>query len=312
MRGISGQGMRRERREGRKPVAMPGIRHKLTRSDLGSRARLLTCLLVPWAIAAGGCGFWDELRSNDYSFSATIHPPPPLEVLTSNTTDGWKRAKALGRLQEPAQNKGSEREQELALLYLSRAAREDEQAICRLEAIKTLATYKDPRAIPPIIDAYYRADGFRPDDRTVIRMQALTAMGTIAKDDPKALECLVSVVQAPPVDSGKSNEDTKQQTLRERLTAVRALGHFKNYRATEALVQVLRAERDVALHDAAHQSLVAVTGKKLPADAKAWDDLLNNPAAPQDRAIARDDGNKVKLMQPIIRTGLTDKDKPRQ
>ncbi len=272
--------------------------------------RRLACLLAPWALALGGCGVWDDFRANDYSFKATFNPPDPLQELGNGANEGGKRARALGRIKEPAQNKGSEEQQKLALTYLSRAAREDQQAICRLEAIRTLSTFRDPRAVQPVVDAYYAADGFAPETRSIIRMQAMRALGEIGKDDPQALELLVRVVQAPPVEAGKSSEDEKQQYTDERTTAARALGHFKNYRATEALVTVLKTDRDEALRDAAHESLVAVTGKKLPKDAAAWEQMLNNPSAPRDRAIAG--GDRVKIMPPIIRTSATDKDKPQQ
>jgi hypothetical protein len=142
-------------------------------------------------------------------------------------------------------------------------------------------------------------------------MQAMTALGGIGKDNPRALELLVRVVQAPPVDVAKSDEDTKQVYIRERLTAARALANFKNYQATEALVRVLKTEKDVALHDAVHQSLVAVTGKKLPPDPQAWEDLLNNPATPRGPAIVGVDPSKVQLMQPIQRASF-EKDRPKQ
>jgi hypothetical protein len=290
------------RRKGGWPVVKPGNRHKL--------AQLLTCILVPWAIMSSGCGFWEEWRFNDYSLSETIHPTPPLDVLASNPPDAYKRAKALGRLKEPAQNKGSAKEQELAVAYLIKAAKEDQQAICRLEAIKTLATYKDPRAVQAIIDGYYQGKDFVAETGTVIRMQAMSALGQVGKDNREALQLLVRVVQAPPLDVARSNEDTKHVDVRERLTAARALANFKNYQATEALVHVLRTEKDVALHDAVHQSLVAVTGKKLPPDPQAWEDLLNNPGTQRDRTVAGGNPSKVQLMPPIQRTSLNTQDKP--
>jgi hypothetical protein len=46
-------------------------------------------------------------------------------------------------------------------------------------------------------------------------------------------------------------------------------------------VKVLETEKDVALRDRAHESLVAVTGKHLPPDAKQWDALLHDNSKPQ-------------------------------
>ena len=44
-----------------------------------------------------------------------------------------------------------------------------------------------------------------------------------------------------------------------------------NGRASEALLDVLRREKDVALRDRAAESLQKITGKKLPPDAQAWE-----------------------------------------
>jgi hypothetical protein len=291
---------------------MPGNRRKSARLGVGIRLRLLACFLAPWAMAAAGCGIWDEFRANDYSFKATFSPGDPLAELANPPRDGGKRARAYGRIKEPSQNKGSERDQEFAILVLTKAAKEDQQAICRLEAIKTLSTFKDPRAVQPLVDAYYAAGGFAAETRSVIRMQAMTALGKAGKDNAEAANLLVRVVQAPPVESGKSSEDEKQQYLDERLTAARALAGFKNYQATEALVSVLRTDRDVALRAAAHESLVAITGNKLPAEAQAWDDLLNSPAESRGRAVAKQEERKINLLPPILqRTSASDKDKPR-
>ena len=70
----------------------------------------------------------------------------------------------------------------------------------------------------------------------------------------------------------------KQQKMDERISAARALGHFKEYQATEALAGVLRTDQDVALRDRATESLQTITGKQLPADYQAWAGFLNAPA----------------------------------
>jgi hypothetical protein len=83
-----------------------------------------------------------------------------------------------------------------------------------------------------------------------------------------------------PATDGTDSE--KQPNLDERIAAARSLGHFSHYEAIEALVQVLRVEKDVALRGAALASLQKTTGKKLPDDAKQWEDALRNTPAPQD------------------------------
>src|SRR5438046_10667078 len=52
--------------KGRSPVVSSGKRHKP--GGLGVGARLLSTLVVPWALLAGGCGFWDDFRAADCSF----------------------------------------------------------------------------------------------------------------------------------------------------------------------------------------------------------------------------------------------------
>jgi HEAT repeat protein len=265
---------------------------------------MLTCLLVPWALSLSGCGFWDDFRAVGYSPNKYFNPPDPVQVLASGTTDGNARARAIVRLKEPALNGGSERDQEYVVLLLTKAAKEDPQMWCRLKSIEKLGEFKDPRATTALIDAYYAAENFAPDNRKVLREQSLEALGKVGDRDPQAVDLLVRVVSAPPVDAGKSSEEDKQMYLDERIAAARALSNCKNYRATEALVQVLRSEKDVALRDRAHDALVASTGKKLPPDPSAWENLLNDPNAPQpNRGIA----GGAKILQPIVRTSATEK-----
>src|SRR5262249_48100282 len=80
---------------------------------------------------------------------------------------------------------------------------------------------------------------------------------------------LVNVLNNPPA-SKDSAESQKQQSMDERIAAARALGNFKDYKAIEALVHVIKTEKDVALIDRAHDSLEACSGQKLPPDMKDW------------------------------------------
>src|SRR5207253_4349668 len=117
-------------------------------------------LLVPWTLLAAGCGFWDDFRSRDYSVKAYFVKEDPLAGLKSN---GDKRARALGMLEEPLQHGGAQREQDFYVQQLTDAATRDPQSWCRLQAIMTLGTYKDPRAVTALKEAYYKADRFAPD-----------------------------------------------------------------------------------------------------------------------------------------------------
>jgi len=64
-----------------------------------------------------------------------------------------------------------------------------------------------------------------------------------------------------------------------------ASGSFKHYQATAALVEILRTEKDPELVTPAHESLVAATGKKIPPDAQAWAEFLQNPNSPKNVAL---------------------------
>ncbi len=103
-----------------------------------------------------------------------------------------------------------------------------------------------------------------------IREQALQALGV--NGNPIAVDQLVKVLNEFPVDG---TDKDKQNELNQRIYAARALAHFPQYQAAEALVSVLRKEQDVALRNRATESLRAITGQELPPDAQAWADFLH-------------------------------------
>jgi HEAT repeat protein len=91
--------------------------------------------------------------------------------------------------------------------------------------------------------------------------------------NPIAVEQLVRVVNQPP--TGGPDKD-QQQDMDERIAAARALAHFPQYRAAEALVAVLRTEHgSIALRNRAAESLREMTGEDLPPDAQVWADFLH-------------------------------------
>jgi hypothetical protein len=219
-----------------------------------------------------GCGtFLDEVSSNEFWKRSWFHPPPPLEVLRSDN-DGDHRARALRALTEPKEHGGSDQDQDMIIKILTTAAANERQALCRLAAVETLSHFKDPRAVEGLKEAYYHAGSFNPDEATVLRCMTLRALGEAG--NANAVDLLVRVLREPPVEGPDQDKDQKMQ---ERLAAARALGHFKHYQAVEALVAVLKTEQKdmIALRDVAHKSLEDATGKQLPPDAKAWDDLIH-------------------------------------
>jgi hypothetical protein len=257
----------------------------------GALPRCARGLLVPLALSCGalaGCaGWWDEISSRDFHFKDMFKKAPePLWVI-EHSPDGDKRAKAFRSLKEPAQNGGTQQEQDKIFHLLAWTAAHDPQAVCRLAAIDTLSRFRDPRTVAALKDAYYAApgvaasslpaskdptvQGFPQETQDVIQLVALAALGNTGQ--PAAVDLLVQKLNQPP-----GAESDRQRVLDERIAAARALSHFPQYQSTEALVKVLRNSQDVALRNSVNKSLVTITGKDLPPDAQAWDDFLHQPS----------------------------------
>jgi hypothetical protein len=252
-------------------------------------------LLLPAALAglglAGCAGWWDEVTSRDFKFKSMFEGRPDPLVVLRDSTDGNARAKALRALREPRQNGGDEQAQEVVVKVLTTAAYSERQPLCRLAAIGALRHFQDPRAAEGLREAYYRAGNFPPETATVIRCQALEAMGDVGS--PASVETLVRVLREPPVEGAELD---KQQKLDERIAAARSLGRFKHYEAAEALAGVLRTDKDVALRDVAYGSLKDATGKDFPPDAQVWADFLHQP---QNQGALAQEPKKVLGILPV-------------
>jgi hypothetical protein len=251
--------------------------------------------LAAWTLS--GCTyFWDDITNRNFSLSDFMGRTNPYLVLR-DSDDGNRRARALRTLEEPKQHGGSDRDQDAVVNILTAAATTEHQPLCRLAAIEALGRFQDPRAVHALQEAYFNAGNF-PKDKSAsgateglfggsavssplvlqIKCQALGSLGET--HNPEAIGFLVNVLNNPPA-SKESAESQKQQSMDERIAAARALGNFKDYKAIEALVHVLKTEKDVALVDRAHDSLEACSGQKLPPDMKDWGPILNPEAKPQ-------------------------------
>lgn len=239
---------------------------------------MLSGLVAGWLAASGCAGFWDTVTSRDFKFKETFAKVDPIVVLRDNP-DGDRRAKALRMLQEPKSH-GNASQQDLYVEILCKAAWTEKHALCRLAAIQTLREYKDPRVVEGLKEGYYRASAYNPDTASILRCAALEALGQVG--DLSGVELLVKVLREPPTEGPEQDRQLKAD---ERTAAARALGHFKHYSATSALVYVLESEKDVALRNRANESLQACTGKDFPPDAKIWADYLNDPRA-TEKALA--------------------------
>lgn len=219
-----------------------------------------------------GCAAWDEVTSREFSFKALFTKTDPLVVL-KDSPDGDHRQKAFRSLKEPLQNEGTQADQDAVVQILTTAALHEKQALCRLAAIQTLGHFKDPRAATALMDAYYNPNTDSPEMAKELKCAALQAMGETG--NAEVVETLVVALKEPPGDGPDSE---RQYKMDERIAAAHALGHFNHYRATQALVDVLRKEnKNAALRDRAHESLQLATGQHLPMDAQAWADYLSKP-----------------------------------
>jgi HEAT repeat protein len=214
-----------------------------------------------------GCaGFWEDVTSRDFKMTMLwTKAPPPLSVLR-DSTDGDKRAKAFRALGDPKQRPDDMEVVERVLIV---GASNEKQALCRLAAIDSLGKLKGERAATGLKDAYFKADQYSSETATMIRCQALLSLGE--NGDPSAIDLLIKVVKEPPVEG---SEQERQQAVDVRIAAARALGYYHAYPAAEALIRVMQSEKNVALRNRAHDSLVTVTGRQIPDDYKDWDGLL--------------------------------------
>jgi len=253
---------------------------------------LLLAALVASPLASLGCAnFWDEVTDRNFEFNSLWEKPNPFVVL-NESQDGTKRAKALQALREPNQYHGSPADQETVVKILTVAAVSEHTAVARMAAIESLSRFKDPRAADALIASYYAADKYRtasgddikypPDMAGILRCQSLNALGR--QGDPKAVDHLVTVLKQPPARGAESD---RQMVMDERIAAARALAKFHDPRAEDALLNVMKSEKDIALKDCAHESLQAATGKKLAADPDAWDNLLH-PGGNSNAIVARE------------------------
>ena len=241
------------------------------RQRAGYGTRLVLGIAAFTLASLSGCANFDDFNFKKMNFEVFRDPENPLEVVR-NSKDGNQRARALACLREPMAHGGSQQDQDVVVNLLVYSAANEAQPWCRVAAISSLRQFKDPRAVEGLKDAYYRANTFVPQTAAMIRGQALSGLGDTG--NPAAIDVLVRVLKEPPVEGPDEDRQTK---LNERIVAARALGHFKHYQATAALVEILRTEKDPELRTPAHESLVEATGKKIPPDAQAWAEFLQSP-----------------------------------
>jgi hypothetical protein len=203
---------------------------------------------------------WDDVTSRTFRVSSIWERNDPMTVL-HESTDGDDRAKALRALKEPRANGGNDVEQDRVLQVLSQSAVSDPQPLCRLAAVQTLGRFSDPRAVQILVAAYEAAPQLPSEVSGAIQCAALTSLG--AARQQTAITFLVRAATEPlPTQVIERELNQARDT---RLAAVRAL---KNYQGSpevaDAMAQLLRSERDVAMLDRARDTYVKVTGREPP------------------------------------------------
>jgi len=126
---------------------------------------------------------------------------------------------------------------------------------------------------------------FTPD--TVTRLQCQSLESLSHHRSPEAVKLLIQVATTPTEPKPKPASGVEaaggllalqasvgtgdSDRLDVRLSAIRSLGGYVNDPgAIQALVGILKEDKDVAVRGRAHESLVKITGKDLPPDGQAW------------------------------------------
>lgn len=234
--------------------------------------------LASLAVAPGCAGFWDEVTSRDFHVRNWWTTDDPLIVLR-DSTDGWKRAKAIARLSDPK----TKEDQENYFKILSAAALSDNQPMCRLAAIEVLGKSKDPRAPKILEDVYVQRLPFTPELAKVVRQQALSSLELTG--EANARHMFIRVARQPGADATSATAD-HLQTLDERLAAIRALSKYPQADSVETLIHLMETDRDVAIRSRAWDSLKTATHKDIPNDPKLWREMFATGKEPPPPTLA--------------------------
>lgn len=239
-----------------------------------------------------------------------IKPEDPLVILRADPPrEGDERARAMHRLKEPLASGLSQQDQDEVMDLLARSATRDASPVLRIAAIEALGRFEDPRASGILLIAYQKAHGradgtpdplkpesaiqlvggpgrttgraaslvpltgptgFSPETVEAIRCRTLESLGNTSK--PEAAQFLAAVAAGPSRQSAPEGSDDREV----RLAAVRGLAKCRQPESVVALSQVLADEKgkDTAMVGRAHDGLVRLTGKRLPADPKQWNDVV--------------------------------------
>lgn len=239
-----------------------------------------------------------------------IRPEDPMVILRSDPPRaGDERAKAMRRLKEPLTNGLSQQDQDQIVDLLARSATNDASPVLRMAAIEALGRFEDPRAPGILMIAYQKAHGraegtpdpmpesgiqlaggpngrtpgrlaslvpltgptgFSPDTVEAIRCRSLESLGRTNR--PEVVQFLGAVAAGPTTQSAPEGAEDREV----RLAAIRGLAKCRQPEAVAVLSRVLAAEsgKDTAIVGRAHDGLVHLTGKRIPADPAKWNEVV--------------------------------------
>ncbi|OWK36510.1 HEAT repeat domain-containing protein [Fimbriiglobus ruber] len=265
--------------------------------------------------------FRESLKDKPYG-TMFGKPPDPLETLR-NSPEGEARAKAMKLIKEPAAEKHSAEEQDEVMQILTSAATTDPSPWVRIAAIDALGRFHDPRAADVLKQAYFNApgrlpgnlakpeaekspivqagarepgllgdrlglggpQGFTADQVATVRGRAIDSMAKTG--GPKSLEFLAGIAIGK--DHFMNDDVNTQEFVRQR--AVDGISQMRTKEAVVVLAKVLAAEKDkdITLTAKAHEGLVQLTGKNLPADPEKWNGVVQAEfeIVPEPNAIQR-------------------------
>jgi hypothetical protein len=270
------------------------------------------------SLVSGCAEFRDRISSRRFREAPvkTLFPSDePMTVLRDPDSEGDRRVRALRALKEPVLNGGSETDQAEILQILSQTATTDRSGLCRLTAIETLSRFQDPRVPPILLAAYQNAAGeppsqktpsegvvpvglrnrlfahtnmsFTPETITSIQCRAIEAMGKAKSPEGLSLLCEIA---ATPVTKRELNPDEVALPIEEllnkfdvRLASIRALENYGGEtKPIPILVRILQTERDVALKNRTHETLMKLTGQTFSHEAEPWLEWMASRGIPLD------------------------------
>lgn len=152
-------------------------------------------------------------------------------------------------------------------------ARSDESAMVRCAALRTLARLKEPHGAATAVAVLQSTPPAADSDAQVVRWDALELLRMLSESG-RIAEPDRDVVAHALIEALRDS-----RTQQERMSAARALRHYRRPEVLAALVDALRLP-DFGVQYEAEASLIALTGHTHGYDADAWERWLGQTEDP--------------------------------